>query len=83
MPRFFVATPHATRKTSPRVTASLSACATSSTPRLLALEVLLHQRLVGLHDLVEQLLAVLLDEAPARSLRIGLGSGSRSPSGLV
>ena len=29
---------------------------------LLALEVLLHQRLVGLDDLVEQLLAVLLDE---------------------
>ena len=32
VPRFFVATPQATGKTSPRVTASLSACATSSTP---------------------------------------------------
>jgi hypothetical protein len=31
-------------------------------PELLALEVLLHQRLVGLDDLVEQLLPVLLDE---------------------
>jgi hypothetical protein len=30
VPRFFVATPHATGKTSPRVTASFSACATSS-----------------------------------------------------
>ena len=30
VPRFFVATPHATGNTSPRVTASLSACATSS-----------------------------------------------------
>ena len=30
MPRFFDATPHATGNTSPRVTASLSACATSS-----------------------------------------------------
>ena len=30
---------------------------------LVAVEVLLHQRLVGLDDLVEQLLAVLVDEA--------------------
>jgi hypothetical protein len=30
VPRFFVATPQATGKISPRVTASLSACATSS-----------------------------------------------------
>ena len=32
VPRFFVATPHATGNSSPRVTASLSACATSSVP---------------------------------------------------
>ena len=31
VPKFFVATPQATGKASPRVTASLSACATSST----------------------------------------------------
>ena len=68
VPRFFVATPQATGKTSPRVTASLSAPATSSTDELLALEVALHQALVGLHDLVEQLLPVLGDDAaPCRS----------------
>ena len=50
---------------------------------LLALEVLLHQRLVGLDDLVEQLLAVLLDEA--RPCRPGSAPArtSVSPSGLV
>jgi hypothetical protein len=43
VPRFFVATPHATGNSSPRVTASLSACATSSRAELLAVEVALHQ----------------------------------------
>ena len=50
---------------------------------LLALEVLLHQRLVGLDDLVEQLLAVLLATRSASSSGIGPGSGSFAPSGVV
>ena len=49
---------------------------------LLALEVLLHQRLVGLDDLVEQLLAVLLDESgqlvrDRARLRLLLALGAR------
>ena len=51
---------------------------------LLALEVLLHQRLVGLHDLVEQLLAVLLDEVGhlvRDRPRLGLGAPVRARVG--
>ena len=62
MPRFFVATPQATGKTWPRRDGLLQRVRDLLDAELLALEVLLHQRLVRLDDLVEQLLAVLLHE---------------------
>ena len=59
----------ATGKTSPRVTAVLERVRDLVRVELLALEVALHQRLVGLDDLVEQLLAVLLRPASAIVVR--------------
>ena len=69
---------------SPRVTAGLSAVATSSARELLALEVALHQRLVDLDDLVEELLA----GTPARAPAMLVGDRRRArprlpPSGVV
>ena len=62
MPRFFVATPHATGNTSPRRDRGLERRRDLVRVELLALEVALHQRLVRLDDRVEQLLAVLRGE---------------------
>ena len=62
VPRFFVATEHADREDLAARDAELQRGGDVVRIELLALEVALHQRLVDLHHLVEQLLAVLLRE---------------------
>ena len=59
MPRFFVATPHATGIELAARDRRLQRRRDLVRVELLAAEVALHQRLVGLDDGVEQLLAVL------------------------
>ena len=83
VPRFFVAHPARDREDLAARDGLLERVRDLLDAELLALEVALHQRLVGLDDLVEQLLAVLLRRGRPCSSGIGPGSASLPPSGLV
>ena len=81
MPRFWVATPHVTGKSSPRGNGVLERAASSSPAHLLVLEVALHQRLVGLDDRVHELLALRRPPGSRRSSGMSTGSPSRPRPG--